>query len=485
MKYVFILMLLVLVSVSPYNCAENESLAPEIEAISIETIILAGPEENEILAFNSTVTFTWDGQIKPGYISGFTYSLAQVIDDTTSQIIDHYDSILVRSFSRPNMKNGQYRFMVYAYGIDRDSSYVDDTPEFVNFQVDEADSLAPVMTILYGPKEDSYVASGADMFFEWTASDPSPGGAIVSYSYALADSSLKETEVSWSQPRFETTQMVYDNLTDGTYRFWIRASDVSEMTTTITRDFVVKPADILFVIDRGLDELTIDFWHQFVLPDFACEDFYLTANPADFLNKIDASEYSSIVWAGNTRTSILDGGEFAKADSVGSLAEALDQYIDNGGHLWINGSEILYDLGGNTWPGGTYEDNSFVKDVLHIIASDESGDNFQGGISTGIEGYNTVIVDGNATFSWCDRVDPDPGVSETILTFDSPDAGFMGQSAAVRFPAGVTLPGETKVIFFGFSLTDYSDPEAPKAVKTDDIYQLATTILRDFGENLD
>ena len=164
------------------------------------------------------------------------------------------------------------------------------------------------------------------------------------------------------------------------------------------------------------------------------------------------------------------------------VAEALNNYVNAGGHLWISGGEILYNLGGNTWPGVTYEDGSFVKEVLHVLASDEGSNNFQGGVTTGLAGYNSIIVDGNATFTWCDRVDPVPGESETILTFDTPDLDFQGQSAAIRFPAGADEPGETMVVYFGFYLST-SDNLA--AVKTSDIYNLATTILTDFGENED
>jgi hypothetical protein len=473
-----------------YTCTKNEPMAPEEKPQPIETTILGGPADNDVLPNNSTATFNWDGTISPGYITAFTYSFSEVVNEST--LVKLYsDSALARSYSKSNLETGSYHFEVMAHGEHGDSTYSDETPAIRDFSI-VADSIAPNITILSGSKEGSYAVTGSSVFFEWSASDPSPGGEIVSYSYTLADSSVAESALDWSTPRLETTQIGYYNLSDAVYRFWIRATDISGLSTTISHHFTIKPADILFAIDRNSTPEDIDFWHQHVLHDFAYEDYYLSSDPSDFLSKIDASIYSTIVWAANNGTSILPGSEFASVYASGSLAEALDNYLNAGGHLWISGSEVLYDLGGNTWPPAIYGDSSFVKEVLHIQYSDESDWNFQGGLSTGVVGYKNVIVDGNATLIWCDRVDPVDGEAETILTFISPDSAFEGQSAAIRYPAGVSKPGETKIIFFGFYLVDSEagfDESTGKnltsALKISDIYDMATTIFTDFGENND
>lgn len=459
-------------------CAEKEPTAPDAAAIPIETSIEAGPAEGAQLAFNSTVTFTWDGTISPGTISAFTYTLAMGTDTLNTATNGQ------KTYSKSNLETGSYTFSVYAMGTQDEEEVMDATPAVRNFTVIAADADAPVVTILRSPKQNSYASTGSNLAFEWTATDPSAGGGIVSYQYALEDQSVAVGDVTWSTANLATTQKSFASAPNGDWRFWVQATDVSGLDSTASVDFDVKTPDVLFVIDRDLTVGDITFWHTNALRDFAYEDFYLTSDPADFLAKIDVNTYSSIVWAGNNGTSILPGGEFARTDSVGSLAEALMNYVNAGGHLWISGGEILYDLGDNTWPATTYDDTSFVKDVLHIVASDEASDNFKGAVSAGITGYSTVVVDGNATFTYCDRVDPEPGVAETIYTFNSDIAAFDGQSVAVRYPAGDPTPPTTttSVVYCGFYITDTDQPAACKA---EDVYLMATTIFTDFGENED
>ena len=481
-KRIFLLFCFTLLFNFSFHCAENEPVAPEPPEIQLETVIKSGPEEGAILPHNSTVTFSWDGTIRPGEIIAFSYTFEEILSDSSFRFISG-DEGMIRSFNKSKLDTGQFRFSVRAYAWNGDSICTDYTPAIRNFSV-VADSLAPQISLLSGPEDGSYIAIGNSVFFEWTASDPSPGGEIVSYSFTLADSSADESILDWSEPRLETTQIAYYKLQEGVYRFWLKATDVSGLFTIVSRIFTVRPL-ILFVIDQGLTAYDVDFWHQHVLKDIAYEDFYLTSDPADFLNKLNPIMYPSIIWAGNDGTSILPGSEFVDITVEGSLAEGLDHYVNDGGHLWISGSEILFTLGNDIWPPMVYQGNSFVREVLHIIYSDESSDNFQGGQSTGIGNYNNIFTEGGVTFDWCDRVEPVPGEAETILTFVSQDTNFMDQSVAIRYPAGVDDPGSTHIIYCGFYIADLSNPGNPKTLNPTDIYQFATTVFTAFGENLD
>jgi hypothetical protein len=465
------------------QCAENEPLAPKQETIQLETTIKSGPAEGVNLPNNSTVSFNWDGVIRPGEITSFSYSFEEIINDTTYLMIAS-DSALIRSYSKANLTDGHFRFTVCAHAVNGDSSYTDKTPAVRHFSV-IADTLAPEITLLQAPKAGSYAISGSSVFLEWIATDPSPGGEIISYSYTLADTSVQESELDWSLPRLETTQIAYYKLPDAVYRFWIRATDISGLSTITSHLFTIKPADILFVIDQSLNTYEIDFWHQHVLRDFSYEDFYLTSDPADFLAKLDPLTYSTIVWAANDWISTLPGEEFSDVLAAGSLAEGLKTYLDDGGHLWISGSEIIFNLGVYNWPPMDYPDGSFVNDVLHIQFSAESDSNFYGCTNTGIGNYNDLLTNGGAIFSYCDRVDPVEGEAETILNFVSADTNFTGQSVAIRYPAGADEPGDTKIIYCGFYLADLNEPEEPWTLRPSDIYQFATTVFTAFGENLD
>ena len=485
-----VLFLVVTLLVCMFNgCAENEPTAPEEKPIPIETSIIAGPAENEVLGFNSSATFSWDGEIRPGHITAFTYLFLQ-FGATTDTLFNN--TALERTYSESELATGNYRFIVYAHGLQDDSVHVDQTPAIRNFSVGAADAIAPVITIDRGPKEDSYASTGSSVFFEWSATDPSPAGGIVSYEYALDDISVAEGDLEWSEPRKETTQKSYYNLANGSYRFWAKATDVGGSSATATRDFVIKTPDILFAIDGPYTDADLKFWHENALRDFAYED-YEVSDKADFIAKLQSGQYSSVVWAWkNDWSALLDSADFVDVTAAGTVAEAVYNYVESPNrHLWIIGAEILYgldDVDALAWEeviDGTdtsevIGQNTFAREVLHVTSWDE--DDFQGCVATaaGQAGnYPNMIVDGQATFSWCDYTPP---TDDAVAIYNFSSGGLEGEPCAVRYPADAPNPGDTKVVFMGFYLTDSSQPAA---MKTSDVYDMATVLLTAFGENED
>lgn len=457
-------------------CAENEPLAPADPEQPIETILTAGPDEGATLAFNSTATFTWDGTVSPGYITAFTYTF---VNTGTGDTI-HSATDLQKSFSASGLATGAYSFSVYAHGLDDETELMDESPVVRNFTVGTADANAPVVTILQGPKANSYAATGASMFFEWEATDPSVGGSIVSYQYALADSSVDQANLTWSEATLVTSQKSYYNLPNATYRFWVKATDISGAEGIATRDFVVKEPDILFAIESAMTTADIEFWHENALRDFAYEDFHVT-DAASFIAKLNSGQYSTVIWAWkNGYSAIDDSANYADVTAAGSLAEAVYNYEQAGGHLWIISSEVMWMHDDHGIPiTGAF---TFATNVLHAASYNEASNNFQGATSTGLSTYQNIIVDGQATFTWVDQINPTAD-AEAIYGFTPTqvaiDAGFgNGEPCGIRYPT----TGETKVVFLGFYLTDSSQPAA---CKTEDVYNLATTVLTDMGENND
>jgi hypothetical protein len=464
-------------------CAENEPLAPDAAEEAIETMLTAGPEEGATLAFNAAVTFTWDATISPGHILNFTYTYIRAGVDTVT-VTD-----MQKTFSRTGLTTGSYQFSVFATGVADEDTSVDASPVVRNFSVGAADADVPVVTILQGPKSNSYAATGSNFSFEWTATDPSTGGGIVSYEYALADSSDDVDSLTWSTPTLFTTQKSFFNQSDGTWRFWVRATDVSGATGTASTDFVVKPADILFAIEPGLTDTDVEYWHTNVLKDFAYEDFYVS-DAASFIDKLNSGQYSSLVWTfGSARnyafSALADSANWVDVTAAGTAAEAVYNYEQGGGHVWIAAAELLYQLDAyNTvdWQTVVIDTdttyitgpNTFARNVLHL--EDFVHDyNFQGANSTGVSTYPDFIVDGMATMVWCDALIPTTD-AEAIYTFSTGDG--IGETCAIRYPT----TGETKVVFCAFYLTDSAHLAA---CKTEDIYDMATTIFTDFGENND
>jgi hypothetical protein len=485
-----VLFLVVALLVCMFNgCAENEPTAPEETPIPIETSILAGPAENEVLGFNSAATFSWDGEINPGHITAFTYLLLQMGATTDTLYIN---TALERTFSESELGTGDYRFVVYAHGVQDDSEYVDQTPAVRNFSVGTADALAPVITIDQGPKQDSYASTGSSVFFEWSATDPSPAGGIVSYEYALADISVAEVDLEWSEPRLETTQMSFYNLANGSYRFWAKANDVGGSSATASRDFVIKTPDVLFAIDGPYSAADIKFWHENALRDFAYED-YNVSDKADFISKLQSGQYSSVVWAWkNDFSALLDSAEFVDVTEAGTVAEAVYNYAESGGHLWVIGAEIMYGLDAavdaldwqevieGTDTSYVTGPNTFARKVLHV--TDWNEDDFQGCVATaaGQAGnYPDMIVDGQATFSWCDFTPP---TDDAVAIYNFSTGALEGEPCAVRYPSDAPNPGDTKVVYMAFYLTDSTQPAA---MKTSDVYNMATTLFTAFGENED
>ena len=462
------------------SCAENEPTAPEVTPITLNTDITAGPAENEVLAFNSTATFTWDGEIQPGTITGFTYSFLE-IDGATIDTI-YSNTAMERLFSQTNLTTGNYRFAVYAHAEQNDEELTDQTGAIRNFSVAAPGGTKPVVTILQGPKENSYASTGSSVFFEWTATDPTAGGGIASYAYALADSATADTDLVWSEDNLALTQIAYYDLANGTYRFWAKATNVGGNSGVATLDFVVKDPDILWAIDAGVGSGDLKFWRENILKDFAYEEYYVS-DKADFIAKLQSGQYSTVVWHWwYDWSALLDSADFANVNDASTVTAEVYNYVESGGHLWVIGSELMYGL--EAYGIDISDPNAFNNAVLHTAnyaESDTAGDAsvFQGCNATGVGDFNNMIVDGNAAFTWCDETDPAADAA-AIYTFSS--GFFEGQPCAVRYPIAAPNPGDTKVIFFGFYMTDASQPAAMKA---SDVYQMATTLFTDFGENND
>jgi len=452
------------------NCGKDEPTRPQLFQIPLETIITAGPSDGENLVWGATATFTWKGEVYPGDIFTFEYTFTSIVGGDTTVVTAQS---LQRSISYSDLQQGEYQFSVAAMASADDDTLLDDSPATRSFAVIVAEQAPPSVEIISGPKEKSFAATNADIFFSWQGMAQA-GREMDAYSYRLNVDGVDGEWSDWAKPFVNTA---YNNLANGKYTFQVKARDNAGQESTTERQFQVKNPDILFAIEGALSSDDLKYWHDNVLKDFAYED-YTVSDAASFNAKLDANVYSTVVWAWkNDYSAVLDSANFSDITSAGTVAEALYNYEQAGGHLWIMGSEIMWGL--DDMGAIVSGESAFATQVLHCASYNEDDANFQGANSVGVGNYNSIVVDGNATFPWCDQIDPTAD-AETILVFAS--GAFAGQSTAVRYPAGAANPGEVKVIFCGFYITDSTQPAA---VKTTDVYQLATTIFDDFGENLD
>ncbi len=452
------------------NCGKDEPTRPQLSPIPLETVITAGPSDGESLAWGSTATFTWKGNVYPGDVLSFRYIFTSIVAGETTTVTRQ---ALQRSASFSGLVQGEYRFSVAAMALVDEDTLIDDSPANRAFIVVDADQAPPLLEIVSGPKEKSFTATNADIFFSWQAT-AFTGRDIAAYAFRLNVDGAEGQWSDWAKPYINTA---YNNLANGKYSFQVKARDNAGQVSLAERNFEVKNPDILFAIESALTADDIKYWHDNVLKDFAYED-YKASDIASFVTKLNVNVYSTIVWAWkNGYSALLDSANFSDVTVAGTVAEAVYRYEQSGGHLWIVGSEIMWGL--QDMGAMLSGENAFATRVLHCAAYNEDDADFQGANSAGVGNYNSIIVDGNATFAWCDQIVPTSD-AETILIFSS--GVFAGQSTAIRYPAGAVNPGEVKVIFCGFYISDSSQPAA---VKSTDIYQLATTIFDDFGENLD
>lgn len=469
-KILALLMILLSISLWIVNCAKDEPTRPALASVPLETRITAGPSDGENLLWGATATFTWKGEVYPGDVVAFSYTFTSIVAGDT---VTATSQELQRSISYSSLQTGEYHFSVASVAIVDEDAVHDDTPATRYFLVTEAAEELPSVSITSGPKEKSFTATNADIFFAWSGT-PQSGRKIDAYAYRL---NMNGVQGAWSDWNLAHINCAYYKLANAKYNFQIKVRDNAGQESMAERQFEVKTPDVLFAIEPALTRADVSFWHNNMLKDFAYED-YNVSDVASFIAKLDPNVYSTVVWAWkNDYSAVLDSANFSAVHAAGTVAAAIYDFEKAGGHLWIVGSEVMWGLEDM---GAVMEgDNAFTTQVLHVVSYNEDDADFQGANSIGVGNYNSIIVDGMATFAWCDVLDPAPD-AETILTFSS--GVFDGQPCAVRYPAGAASAGDVKVIVFGFYLTDSTQPAAVKAT---DIYQLSTTIFDDFGENLD
>ncbi|MCK5573390.1 MAG: T9SS type A sorting domain-containing protein, partial [Bacteroidetes bacterium] len=101
--------------------------------------------------------------------------------------------------------------------------------------------------------------------------------------------------------------------------------------------------------------------HGFPLP----LDFNTCANDAVIDGSVDLTEYDIVVW--------ILGDESANDETFSSGEQVLVRtYLEQGGHIFVSGSEIAYDL--DRASGPTAADRAFLHDYLKVsYAGDDSG----------------------------------------------------------------------------------------------------------------
>ncbi len=448
---------------------EDESTVSEREEITLNTIITEGPADGATLLYNSSPTFRWKGEIYPGYVTGFYWTLE--MDGAAYSHADDYSNQMFYTFE--NLQDGDYVFTVEA--MDNMDS-VDATPDVVNFSVATSDAVAPEIRFLQSPTDNSCRAPGMNIFFEWTGSDASTFGSLEGYSYRLSGTGNSATD--WSDWSLEITSVSYADLEAGEYVFQVKAIDnVGLECNPYEVNVTVKTPTILVVDDyipgesEFLNEISTDNLMAEVLKDWAWDEWDVNADGIP--TAADLAAYTSVVWY------VDDGPMSFYYFAGGSVDNPLDDFMDAGGNLWLMGSEICYYT--EAADTAAFDAGHFLRDYLHLTNAGDAGEHF-----TGLAQLATPAVAEDAAFTsigipglatgtgYPDQLIPDASARAIYDLAGVDDDGVDYADVT----AGITYEGtDFNMVFMSVNFAFLATNHNHLSLSPDDLYPVANHII--------
>jgi hypothetical protein len=408
--------------------------------------IQSGPDTSMVVPGNTRVTFTWTASGGTTKIEGYSWYLEP--DETAYGEVSQATNATYLSLV------GDSAGITYVFHL-RVSDGETTVAVTRDFVVSDAlmppnDVTAPALYLdstLYWLKG-AYLATGANVSFNWIASDGHGYNDVISYQYIFT-------------PTAETSGWVNaDNITFADVPaanpavFKVRARDaalnVSEWDSIA---FVVRAANILYIDDyQWVDALgNVD-----VVKEIQQKEFYRAALRgyafAEWDNDVngtpelsDLAGISVVIWVADANGASADGTYRLYTDIGAETTNVLTQFIDAGGKLILTGSQILNYLYDTNPPAANHFECRYlgVSDTLVIADIDttvtppettyaeswiySSGD-FSWAIGTGVAGYP-------------DSAKVDPAKVGTQLDYSN---GLIYAKAGVIpiYTAGLTTDGE-------------------------------------------
>ena len=439
---------------------EDESEIDPTADVVLNSTITEGPADGATLLYNSSPTFKWKGEVFPGYVAAFSWTMEKVGDT----FADANDSAMAMAHTFTNLVEGDYIFTLEAID-DQDS--VEITPSVVNFSVAASDLISPVIRFLQSPTDGSFRAPGSSVFFEWTASDASSFGSIAGYSFRLSGTGTSATD--WTDYNLSTTSAVFTDIQAGSYVFQVKAIDNSdlecnpyEIAVTVKTPTILVVDDYTPAANPFLNEISTDNIVGTVLRDWSWEEWDVETN--DLPTAADLAGYSSVIW-------YVDGDPAAFYDYAdNTIDNPLDDFLDGGGNLWLMGSEILYYT--ELVDTAAFDSGHFLRDYLHITGGgDVDNDAFTGLTSIGVDGFTDIGIPGLATGTgYPDQIvaDSDPNTT-AIYDLGGYDSGTT---------AGVLFDGPSfKTVFWSVNLAFLATNQNHLSLSPDDLYLVANHII--------
>lgn len=178
-------------------------------------------------------------------------------------------------------------------------------------------------------------------------------------------------------------------------------------------------------------------------------DFDSCANEAVAAGQVNLNDYHTVIW-------IL--GEESSVDNTFDAAErtAVTNFLTAGGHLFLSGAEIGYELEGlgvaPSFYNSTLRADYLADDGGSYTASGVAGTIFQGIALTFDNGTSIYDVD------WPDRIGTSSG-SVVCMNYTAPGSG----GAALQYPPGLSN-GTGQIVMLGFPFETITDASARNSV---------------------
>jgi len=272
------------------GCAEDGSPVAPGSALTIT--IIAGPSGD--VPFNAYVTFKWQAKGGSGNYVEYTYKLgagAATVTNETSVTIE-------------NLAAGANQVFEVTVKDSKDA-----TASATRTITVLDDAAPPTVNIDFSPIPGSAIAENGSATIQWSAADPgSFFGTIAGYTYELQRDSVA---IITQATQIEATSVTFDSLVSGVYDFTVTAHDNAGLTASASVNFIVKPAEILWIDDLDFGGLNAEFVErqEWVagFNGFAWEEYDMnnalssmtTVQAADQLEaKVNGagSTYNTIVW---------------------------------------------------------------------------------------------------------------------------------------------------------------------------------------------
>ncbi|MBD3232699.1 MAG: hypothetical protein GF315_03135 [candidate division Zixibacteria bacterium] len=298
------------------GCSVDKVSEPYENSVPETHLFLSFPDTlPDSLAMPDTSTSTkivhWYGDDIDGEVVGFYHAW----DDTSSDTAWTYTTENMDTFHVPIRETyGEFTFFVKA--VDNEGA-VDLTPAYITFPIiNSPPEIRWPVDFELGYMEVDFVGFD-NMTFSWVGTDPDGDETIVKYYYHLGDTltpldTAYFDSLEWIELPPEPTSLSLTDLTEGTYRIFMKAQDIASSESEViyypdtsgSWEVQEPVGDLLYVDDNaywtGSEHIYTDILDSMYGTDYSRWKIEERAyyNPVDVITAF--SNFTTIVWNGGS-----------------------------------------------------------------------------------------------------------------------------------------------------------------------------------------